>query len=164
MNTGAPFYKIILMTVVIFAACTKDKSYVYEVNKVTVQQPGSVKTNAKTTIEFISIAYSHLFGTTITNDRLVKINAAYSSFGDKKLMEDRIIRNFLNDPSAVIPAEPAMRANLSQFVTDTYKKFLNRDPNAMEKYFLSNLIQNDTSIKPDMVYYSFMTSNEYRYY
>jgi len=32
----------------------------------------------------------------------------------------------------------------------------------MEKYFLSNQIQNDTTVTPVMIYYSFMTSNEYR--
>ena len=145
-------------------SCTKEKTYVYEVNNVAVQQPGGTKGIAKSTTEFISIAYADLFNTTISNDDLVELFTAYSSFGDKKLIEDRIIRNFLDRSGVQIPAAQTMRNDIPLFITNLYKKFYNREPNEFEKFYLKNLVQSDTTVTPVMLYYSFMTSNEYRYY
>ena len=145
-------------------ACTKEKSYVYEVNNVNVQQPGGVKGTAKSTTEFISIAYADLFGTTISNDDLVELFTAYSSFGDKKLIEGRIIRSFLDKPGLQIPSKQNMRNDIPLFINNSYKKFYNREPNEFEKYYIKSLLQADTTITPAMLYYSFMTTNEYRYY
>lgn len=94
---------IALLIIVAVASCTKDTTYLYEVKDVNVTQSGNSKTTAKTTIEFISIAYSDLFSTTISNGKLVELNTAYSSFGDKKLIEDRIIRQFLADTLLTLP-------------------------------------------------------------
>lgn len=150
------------------AACTKDieieKSYVYDVNNVSVSQQGNTKDVPKTTTEFISIAYADLFSTTISNTKLVEISTAYAAFGDKKLVEDRIIRQFLADTTIVIPTSAVMRNDISLFVTQSYGRFFNRTPSDFEKNYLKNMIQNDTIITPAMLYYSFMTANEYRYY
>lgn len=145
-------------------ACNKEKTYLYDVNSVDVTQQSGVKGTAKSTTEFISIAYADLFGTTIANDDLVKLFTAYSSFGDKKLIEDRIIRNFLDLPGTNIPTTQQMRNDIPVYITNTYKKLFNRNPNEFEKYYLKNMIQTDTTITSEMMYYSFMTSNEYRYY
>ena len=152
-----------LCMVLLFSACRK-KEYTYEVNSVDVVKDGVTKTNLKTDVEFISIAYSDLFGTTITNDKLVKLNIEYDAFGDKKLIEDLIVRNFLNDPAVQLPTKAYMDANLDTFISDTYKKFFNRLPNEMEAWNLKKIISADNTITPELVYYSFMTSNEYRYY
>ena len=149
---------------VAFVSCKKEHSYLYNVNDVTVQQPGGDKTNVKSTTEFISITYSDLFNTTIPNDTLVALINSYLAFGDKKLIEDRIIRHFLNSPAVQIPTSQQMRTDVPQFVSGAYRKFFNRDPNEFEKYFISKIIQDDTTIAPVVVYYSLMTSNEYRYY
>ena len=154
----------VIALLVIAAGCTKEKTYIYDVNSVNVTQQTGAKGTAKSTTEFISIAYADLFGTTIANDELVKLFTAYSSFGDKKLIEDRIIRNFLDLPGTNIPATQAMRNDIPAFITNAYKKLFNRNPNEFEKYYLKNLIQSDTTITSEMMYYSFMTSNEYRYY
>lgn len=146
------------------AACTKETTYLYQVNDVNVSQSGNNKTTAKTTTEFISIAYADLFSTTISNAKLVELNLVYSSFGDKKLIEDRIIRQFLADTLLTLPAAVDMRNDIPFFITKSYNKFFNRNPNDFEKNYLNNFIQNDTNITPAMLYYSFMTSNEYRYY
>lgn len=155
---------IALLIIVAVASCTKDTTYLYEVKDVNVTQSGNSKTTAKTTIEFISIAYSDLFSTTISNGKLVELNTAYSSFGDKKLIEDRIIRQFLADTLLTLPTTVDMRNDIPLFVTKSYNKFFNRNPNDFEENYLENFIQNDTTITPAMLYYSFMTSNEYRYY
>lgn len=153
-----------LACALIIASCSKEKTYLYDVNNVNVTQPGNNKGTAKTTTEFISIAYTDLFNTTISNVDLVNMFTAYSAFGDKKLVEDRIIRVLLDRPGVVIDSMQTMRNNLDGFITKSYKKFFNRVPNEFEKYYLKNKIQNDTTITPQMLYYSFMTSNEYRYY
>lgn len=145
-------------------ACSKEKVYTYEVNPVTVGEDGNTKQHVKTTLEFISIAYSDLFGTSITSAELQKLNIAYTSFGDKKLIEDMIIRNFLNTPGVKIPTVASMKSNADSFVIDTYKKLFNRTPDEFEKYFLTTMINTNTAITPEMIYYSMMTSNEYRYY
>ena len=138
-------------------ACSKEKTYLYNVNDVNVTQPGNNKGTAKSTTEFISIAYSDLFGTTISNADLVNMFTAYSSFGDKKLVEDRIIRTLLDRTGVQIDSMQVMRNDIGAFITKSYKKLFNRAPNEFEKYYLKNKIQNDTSITPQMIYYSFMT-------
>ncbi len=157
--------KIFVIAILAVAvSCSKEKTYVFDVKNVDVKQQSGVKGTAKSTTEFISIAYADLFGTTISNDDLAKLFTAYSAFGDKKLIEDRIIRNFLDLPGTNIPTSQVMRNDIPTFITNSYKKLFNRNPNEFEKYYLKNLVQNDTSITSEMMYYSFMTSNEYRYY
>ena len=85
-------------------SCTKDKKYQYEVEDVAVSQDGDEKTKQKSTTEFISISYADLFGTNIPQSKLVNLSVAYSSFGDLKVIEQRIISNFLNDTNAIVPA------------------------------------------------------------
>jgi len=144
------------------SSCKKD--YVYEVNDVTVTQPGGDKNNVKTTTEFISIVYSDLFNTNIPTSTLQNLQQTYDAFGDKKLIEDRIVRHFLDSSGVQVPTDAAMRANVPQFVDQTIVKFFNRAPDAFEKYFISNIIQTNTDITPLMVYYACLTSDEYRYY
>lgn len=160
--------KIILHLLLLFSlvtgACKKDKEYTYEVNDVTVNHDGNNKQNVKTTTEFISIAYNDIFGTTISQTYLGKLSTLYLSFGDKKLIENVIIKNFLNQSGAIIPTDSEMRADINLFVKNAYKKFYNREPDEMEEWKLTDMIKNNTSYSPELVYYTFLTSNEYRYY
>ena len=145
-------------------SCEKEKTYVYTVNDVAVTGDGPSKDNVKTTTEFISIAYSDIFGSTIPNTELVKLSTAYTAFGDKKLVEEMIIKNFLNEPSANVPVKASMKADVNLFVKNAYKKFFNREPNEFELWSLTHTINTDTTITPELIYYGAMTSNEYRYY
>lgn len=148
----------------LFSCKKKDPEYVYEVNTEQVTKTGTNKTNLKTNLEFISICYSDLFGTTITNDKLIILSTAYESFGDKKLMGDIIVRNFLNTPGVQIPTKQTMRNDVNAFITNSYKKFYNRNPSEMELWSIKNIVNSDTTITPELLYYSFLTSNEYRFY
>ena len=145
-----------------FTSCTKE--YVYEVTDVAVTQADGSKDNVKTTTEFISIVYSDLFNTNVPTDTLVFVRQAYEAFGDKKLIEDRIVRHFLNSPGVQIPSDATMRSNIPQFVEETIQKFFNRKSDAFENYFVSDIIGNNSNITPMVVYYACMTSDEYRYY
>jgi hypothetical protein len=158
--------KIIFLVIAIsgIVSCKKDVSYVYDVNDSTVSQPGVTKPNVKSTLEFISIAYSDLFGTSIGAGDLTDMSLCYLAFGDKKFVEDLIIRNFLNKPGVIIPSQATMTSDVPAFVSATYRKFYNRDPNEFEKWQVVNKINSNSAITPELVYYSFMTSDEYRYY
>jgi len=145
-------------------SCKRDTEHVYEVNDVAVTQSGVNKQNLKSTKEFISIAHSDLFGSTINQSDLTDLSLVYDAFGDKKLIEDMIIRNFLNQPGVSFPSSAEMRADLPLFIEEAYEKFYNRAPNELEAWQLQNLLEKDPSITPELAYYSFMTSDEYRFY
>ena len=144
--------------------CKKEIIYTYGVNDVTVEQPGAIKPNVKSDLEVLSIAYTDLFATSIAPDKLEAMARSYQSFGDKRLVVEMVILNFLNDPNVVIPTDAAMRADVEAFVDATYKKFYVREPSAFERWFVSDLIRDDATLTPDVVYYAFMTSAEYRFY
>ena len=144
-------------------SCKKESSYLYEVNPVSVNSNGGIKSNVKTTTEFISIAYADLKGTNISSSELQNLSIVYTAFGDKKLIEDRIIRKFLNDPNTIIPAAVSVNGDTLLFLVNSYKKFFNREPNEFEKFYLIEEIRSNT-IDARIIYYSMMTSDEYRYY
>lgn len=155
---------ILLGMSLLLPACKKENVFVYEVNDVSVEQPGAHKPNVKTDNEFISIAYSDLFASTIPQSELDNLSLSYKAFGDKRVIIDMIIRNFLNDTNAQIPTDSQMRSDVAVFATECFRKFLVRDPNEFEKWFVTDKITKNQSINPELVYYAFMTCNEYRYY
>lgn len=144
--------------------CQQEDIYVYEVNPVDVTQAGIDKVNLKSDLEFLSLAYADLFGTTIPSSTLNVMMQSYESVGDKSLIADIIIRNLLNSPTASIPTDAEMRGDIDQFINETYKKFYIRLPGEYEYWFLEKFITEDQDVSPEMVYYAFLTSDEYRYY
>ena len=114
--------------------------------------------------EVISIAYTDLFGSTLSPDELSNLATAYQAFGDKRLVIDMIILNFLNEPNVQVPTDTEMRADIESFVREAYNRFFVRQPTAFEEWFVSDIIRDDATVTPELVYYAFMTSNEYRYY
>ena len=152
----------LMLTVV--SGCQKEQNIIYDVNDVNVQQPNANKDYVKSLTEFISIAYTDLFGQNISQAQLQTLAVPYAGFGDLKLIEELIIKNFLNEPTVIIPTDAQMRANVDQFLLDTYQKFLNRYPNEFELWHMKNVIEENEDITPELVYFAIMTSNEYRYY
>ena len=114
-------------------SCTTE--YVFEVEPVQVVQSGSEKPNRKNNIEFISIAYADVFSSSISQTELNKLSVAYRSFGDKELVEDVLIKNFLNNPLAQIPSKTEMLQDVEQFIEDSYLRFYNREPSNYESWF-----------------------------
>ena len=155
---------ILRLTILVgLTSCKKDgKEYVYRVNDIQVNQAGAEKPNVKTSTEYISIAYSDAFGANIPTSKLEELKKIYISFGDVAVTEDLIIRNFLGDGAADLPTEESMNNNPEQFVINAYKKIFNREPNEYEIWFVKDCIEKNSSITPLVVYYSLMTSNEYR--
>ncbi len=149
---------------VMLYSCETEKDIIYGVNDVEVVRPTGNKGYQKSLTEFISIAYADIFDANITQDVLLDLSTPYAAFGDLKYIEDLIIRNFLNDQSAQLPSNTVMRANVELFITETYNRFYNRNPNEFELWYMKDLIDSNADITPELVYYSMMTSNEYRYY
>ncbi len=155
---------LFLASLLFFASCKKEELYVYEVNDVKVKQDKGDKNNVKSQTEFIAIAYSDLFQTGIDRATLEVLLSPYQAFGDQKLIEQMIIKSFLNVPGADVPTQAEMDANRSQFVTDAYVKFLAREPDEFELWHFERLFAEDPSITPQMFYFAILTSDEYRYY
>ncbi len=145
-------------------SCHKEKRYIYQVQQQELYENSSQKHTLKSTTQFISIAYSDLFGSSITNEELNKFDVALQSFGDKGILQDMIVKSLLHRSGIQAPDNTAMRADLPAFVENTYLRFLNRKPNEFEEWKMKDMIEKNVDITPTMVYYSIMTSEEYKYY
>ena len=156
---------VLIFSVLILFSCKKEKNVIYKLNDVTIEQNSANKDHLKSTTEFISIAYSDIFGAVIPTNKLADLTTIYKAFGDKKLIEQMVIKNFLNEPTIQIPQiDRSSMSTINNFVTDAYKKLYNRNPDEYELWFVADLITKDDDLTAELVYYSLMTSNEYRYY
>ena len=76
-----------------------------------------------------------------------------------------VIKNFLNESSIQIPQiDRNSISTINEFVNSTYRKLYNRNPDAYELWFISDMIQGDTDLTSELIHFSLMTANEYRYY
>ena len=146
------------------SACKDEKRYIYEVEEQEIYQSANEKRNLKTTTQFISIAYNDLFGANITNQQLQQFDVALQSFGDKNVTQEMIVKNLINRGGTQIPADLAMRADVAAFVEQTYLRVYNRKPNEFEAWKLKDLVEKNADVTAKMVYFSLMTSEEYKYY
>jgi hypothetical protein len=157
----------IIYTAIFLPGCKKDLVYdnvVYEVNPVAVYASNADKSKQKSPEQFISILYSNLTNKTLSGDALNNLSELSLSFGDKGLMNQMLLENFLANPSISIPSDDEMRSNVEEFVKETYLKFYLRNPTEYEKYFFKKLITDDAAITPQMIYTAFAESNEYLFY
>lgn len=156
---------LILGALVLLFSCQKEKKIIYELNDVIIEQNAANKDHLKSTLEFISIAHSDIFGTVISISKLFELIETHKSFGDKTLIEEMVIKNFLNEPTTFIPEiDRTSNITITTFVTDTYKKLFNRVPDEYELWFVVDMIEKDSDLTAELIYFSLMTSNEYRYY
>ncbi len=158
------FIVAIILTV-LFASCKKEVQTIYQVQNKVLYQNASQKTNLKTTNQFISIAYNDLYNASISTVQLTNLNTCLEAFGDQATMEDIIIKNLLENGGVSMPDSITMMADLPTFINQTYIRFYNRQPTAQELWKMQNLIlQPGSNINSKMIYYSMLTSTEYRYY
>lgn len=137
---------------------------IYEVDTVTIYASNVEKDKLKTSIQFISILYADLFKKPITSATLTRLDELVLSIGDKGLANEMVISDFLQDAGVDVPSDADMRADLTGFVEDTYIRFYARQPTEYEAYYLSSMIEQDPGMSPELVYLSFMLSDEYLYY
>lgn len=148
----------------VFSSCKKEENLIFEVNTVETQPIDYEKGTIKTDQQYLSILYSNLFQKSLPANELFDILDLVWSCGDKETIYEVIISSFMNSPDKIIPTEQEMRADLDQFIEDTYVRFYIRMPSQAEKAWFRNMIASDPDITPELVYMSFALSNEYLYY
>lgn len=146
--------------------CTKEK---YQVNKYVLGEvpaagyfPG--KSNLKSDLQFISIAYSDLFSEQIQGKKLSLLMDGYNACGDKQIYIDRLLKNMLKDPSVLKPEQTELISAPETFIRDTYRRFLVREPNESELWYIKKLMAENPELTAAEIYYAFMSSEEYKYY
>lgn len=143
---------------------TVHDNVIYEVDTVPIYTNNLEKDKLKTSIQFISILYADLFNQSITSTTLTRLDELILSIGDKGLASEMIISDFLLEAGVDIPTDAEMRADIDAFVQDTYVRFYARQPTEYEAYYLSSMISKDPGMTTELVYLSFMLSDEYLYY
>ncbi len=155
-------FLFILLCVGLYA-CKKEIKRIFEVQTQPVSLTSINKNLFKKEIEFISIAYSDLFRKTIPADELSNAIRCYAGSNDKDLITDRIIRSYLNRSNIIIPTKQQMLNDAPTFISNTYTKFYQRPPTEMEKWKMQQLITSSSTLTPILIYYSFLTSDEYKF-
>jgi len=139
-------------------------NYIYDVGGQAIYQSNLEKNKQKTNLQFISILYQNVFRQSIPGGALTNLNQVRTAIGDKGMADQLITNAFINDNLSQIPTDAEMRADIDQFIEDTYLRFYLRFPSAYEKFYLKQEIQNDSGMTPELIYISFSSSNEYKFY
>jgi hypothetical protein len=156
-----PIWALLTFTL-IFSGCEKDK--LYEVNEETILPPNANKTKLKSDQQYIAILYANLFQTALSSDDLFEASECVQSIGDKDLVHEVLISNYMNENGVILPSNEEMRADIDGFLTETYNRFLVRNPTEAERQYFKNYINTHPNVRPELVYFSFALSNEYQYY
>lgn len=149
---------------IFFASCEKDVVVKYGVNDVDLEDRSLIKDRAKTNKQFISIVYTTLHQKAISSNKLIRTERVIESFGDKALINEIILSNYMNSGKVVLPSNDEMREDIDKFITETYKLFFVRIPTEIEKAYFINYIEANPNITPELVYMAFATSDEYQFY
>ena len=161
------FYRsvvFVLGLLLLLTAGCKEDYYVYEVNEVDVTPINSNKNKAKTESQYISVLYTNLFQEAIGPNRMLEALAAIQSIGDKQVAYDILVSKYMADDRVILPDEEDMRSDPEGFIRDTYSRFLVRQPTEAELQWMKNYIESRPNLTPELVYFSFATSNEHFHY
>lgn len=147
----------------LFSSC-KEETPLYGVEDLTILPVNAEKNKPKTNAQYISILYTNLFQEAIGPNRMLEALNAIESIGDKQIAYDILVSKYMNDGGVVLPSEEFMRSDPETFVRDTYKRFLIRQPTEAELKWFINYIESRPNLTPELVYFSFATSNEHFHY
>ena len=157
--------KTILLLIIFFsiAACKKDEP-IYDINQIQSHSYNANKNKLKSTLQYISILYANLFQKALSPNELVEITNCIESVGDKGLVHEVVLSNFMNKEGVTIPSDSLMRADLNLFIEETYKRFYVRDITEAEREYFLNFFASHPNVSSEMVYTAFSLSNEYQFY
>ncbi len=153
-----PFFLLLLM------ACKKEYDYIYDLGSEAVYSSNAEKDKQKSSTQFISILYSNLFQSSISQQESNDLSELRLAIGDKQIADDLVISAYINNAAVQIPTNADMRANIEQFVEDTYLRFYLRKPTPYEARYLKEVIESDPDFSPELIYTAFAESNEYKFY
>ncbi len=152
-----------LVIILGLSSCRKEKD-IYEVNPEELQLVETSKFKLKTVNQYVAILYANLFQEALSANKLVEINRLFEAIGDDQVAKEILISNFMNDPSVVLPSDTDMRSDPETFIYETYVRFLIRRPTEAEQTYFMNLINTNSDITVELIYFSFAISDEYEYY
>ncbi|GIV34736.1 MAG: hypothetical protein KatS3mg031_2271 [Chitinophagales bacterium] len=145
-------------------ACNKEDEVLYGLNKVPSLPAHAEKNKLKSPAQYLAILYANMFQQALSSSGLIQLTDITEAFGDKDLIHEVIISNFMNRADVHIPSDSLMRADLDAFITETYKRFFVRQPTELEKEYFRNYLQAHENVTPEIVYMAFSLSDEYRFY
>ncbi|MGY8989270.1 MAG: hypothetical protein ACKVJA_03330 [Flavobacteriales bacterium] len=155
-------FTILLCFPLLFSSCKKDN--VYELNEVNATSYNANKNKLKSANQYISIVHANLFQQALAANELVEISNCIQSIGDKQVVHEIILSNFMNKEGVIMPSDSLMRDDLDLFIEETYKRFFVRDITEAEREFFLSFFQSHPNVSAEMVYMAFSLSNEYQYY
>ena len=155
---------LFLLFIVALSSCKKEYVYVFDVDDEVVYESNAEKNKQKSSTQFISILYSNLFQSSISQQQLNNLSNIRLAIGDKQLADNLIVNAYVHSVSVQIPTDADMRADIPQFIEDTYLRFYLRKPSPYEARYMKEAIEADTGLTPDLIYTSFAESNEYKFY
>lgn len=171
--TSITKYLFLFFALLAFSSCKKETTvinqpvvdnYIYGVNGENLYQSNVEKNKQKTPEQYISILYANLFQTSIPQGDLVDLAEVRLCIGDKQAADELIINSFVNSDNVTIPSDAEMRADIDQFIEETYLRFFLRKPSAYEIFELKKEIEDDAGLTPELIYQAFAVSNEYKFY
>jgi hypothetical protein len=158
------YFGLALLASFLFSSCEKEVIATFDVNAVDALDESLIKNKTKNTKQYTSILYTTLFQEAISVSQLAKTERVVDAFGDKGLIKEVIISNYMNEPEVELPSDSFMRANPDEFIIQTYKTFYLRIPTEIEKSFFRNYIEANPNVTAEHVYISFASSDEYSFY
>lgn len=156
-------FTLFLLLVLLNTSCEKQE-YRYGLKSTDILQPSANKNKLKTAEQYVAVLYVNFFQKAISTKQLVELERLVRSVGDKRLVYELIISDFLNSPDVTLPEVNEMRADLSKFIKETYRRFYVREPSQIELEYYKNYLENNASVTPEMVYFSFAISDEFFFY
>jgi len=154
----------ILIFFLALISCNKEKDVIYGINEIESIPPNADKNKLKSPGQYLAILYANLFQKALSANELVELSDIIKAFGDKDLIHEVIIGNFMNKPDLILPPDSLMRADIDAFLEETYTRFFVRPPSEIEKTYFRNYIESNENITPELVYFAFALSNEYQFY
>ncbi|MFT4681450.1 MAG: hypothetical protein ACI9YU_001298 [Flavobacteriales bacterium] len=162
--TKLKYFVGVLMIAVLMLPSCKEEEASYGLDNQHIRPSNAEKTKLKTPEQYVSILYANLFQTALSSDNLFEVSQCIQSVGDKDLVHEVIISNYMNDGGVELPSDAEMMADVEQFVIETYHRFLVREPSEAELQYFKNYINSNPNVNSEMVYFAFALSNEYQYY
>lgn len=155
------------MAVLLAASCKKKDVNTYEVVNTPAYGDNLNKDKSKSNIEFHSILNTNLFQKPLSINELSRIDRVIQSCGDKTLINEVIISNYMNSPAVRLPSRKMMTDSTERFIEETFIRFFIRRPTEAEKTWFTNYInanKGNPNFRPELVYTAFAASDEYMFY
>ncbi len=164
MNTH--IFKGLALALLILSACKKNDN-TYEVVNTNSYGDNLNKDKSKSNIEFHSILSTNLFQKPSSINELSRTDRVIQSCGDKTLINEVIISNYMNSANVKLPSRQMMVDSTDRFIEDTYIRFFIRRPTQAERTWFKNFInanKSNPNFRPELVYTAFAASDEYMFY